>query len=60
MVSVNQTETVKKLESEGWTIVPASNQLVVGGPIVMQRVTPQATVDRVTVIPDGEVLPNAG
>ena len=60
MVSVNQTETVKKLESEGWTIVPAPDQLAVGGPIVMQRVTPQATVDRVTVIPDGEVLPNAG
>jgi len=57
MVSSNQTETVKRLEAEGWTIVRAPDKLVLGGPVVMQRVTPGAVViDRIAVIPDGETL----
>ena len=60
MVSVNQTGTVTRLEAEGWTIVPAPDKLALGGPIVMQRVTAQAAIDRVVVLPDGEDLPDAG
>ena len=56
MVSVDQTETVKRLESEGWTIVPAPDKLVLGGPIVMQRITAQTAIDRIVVLPDGESL----
>ena len=58
MPSSNQTDTVKRLESEGWTIVPAPDKLILGGPIVMQRVTAQTAIDRIAVIPDGEVLPH--
>ena len=57
MPSSNQSDTVKRLESEGWTIVPAPDKLVLGGPIVMQRVTAETVIDRIAVIPDGEVLP---
>jgi hypothetical protein len=56
MVSSNQTDTVKRLEAEGWTIVPAPDKLVLGGPIVMQRVTAQSVIDRIAVIPDGETI----
>ena len=56
MVSSNQTDTVKRLEAEGWTIVPAPDKLVLGGPIVMQRVTATTAVDRIAVIPDGEAI----
>lgn len=57
MVSVNQTDTVKRLEAEGWTVVvPAPAKLVLGGPIVMQRVTAETVIDRIAVIPDGEVI----
>lgn len=58
MVSTNQSDTVKRLLSEGWTVVPAPDKLVLGGPIVMQRVTAETVIDRVAVIPDGEVLPH--
>jgi len=57
MVSSNQTDTVKRLQSEGWTVVPSPDKLVLGGPIMMQRVTASAVIDRIAVIPDGEVLP---
>ena len=57
MPSTDQTATVKRLESEGWVIVPAPDKLVLGGPIVMQRVNAE-TIDRIAVIPDGEVLPH--
>ena len=57
MPSANQADTVARLESEGWTVVPAPDPLVLGGPITMQRVTPgTAVIDKVVVIPDGEVL----
>ena len=56
MVSSNQTDTVKRLEAEGWTIVPAPDKLVLGGPIVMQRVAADTSIDRIAVIPDGEAV----
>lgn len=59
VVSSNQTGTVQRLLSEGWTIVPAPDKLVLGGPIVMQRVTASTAIDRIAVIPDGETVPHA-
>ena len=56
MVSSNQTDTVKRLEAEGWVIVPAPDKLVLGGPVVMERPIPSVGVDRIAVIPNGEVL----
>lgn len=47
MPSSNQTDTVKRLLAEGWTVVPAPDKLVLGGPIVMQRVTAETVIDRV-------------
>lgn len=58
VVSVNQSDTVKRLLSEGWTVIPSPDKITLGGPIVMQRVTAETVVDRIAVIPDGEVLPN--
>ena len=58
MVSSNQTDTVKRLELEGWTVVPAPKKLTLGGPIVMQRVATGTVIDRIAVIPDGETIPH--
>lgn len=56
MVSINQTETVKQLEAEGWTVVPALDKTVLGAQILMQR-SRGSVLDRVLVIPDGEAIP---
>ena len=58
MVSVNQADTVKQLMSEGWEVVPAPDKLILGAPTVLQRVR-GGVVDKITVIPDGEAIPDA-